>query len=328
MNNILFIGFGSITIKHLNNVNRLNKKSHFYILSKKKNIKLNNVNKNKVTFIENLKSINKIKISHILICNGSNGHLKYLNLLKNVSKKIFIEKPISNNFSKLKKISIKNFKSHKIQIGYNFFFLKILKFIKEYFKNSNEKIQKVSVKAGYYLPYWRKDLNYHNSVTANKKLGGGVLLELSHEISYILWLLGRPKTVSGFITKNSKLKIDTEDTALINFEYKNFNCSFDLDIISKYYDRYCKIDTDKHSYIWNYKNNSFIKKNGNITKKIYSKKFDLNESYLNEIKYFLSSKRNFSDLIFKNSIDTLKVIDEVKKSSKQNGLRLKIKYDK
>ena len=122
MNNFLFIGFGSITIKHLNNFNRLNKKSHFYILSKKKNIKLNNVNKNKVTFIENLKSINKIKISHILICNGSNGHLKYLNLLKNVSKKIFIEKPISNNFSKLKKISIKNFKSHKIQIGYNFFF--------------------------------------------------------------------------------------------------------------------------------------------------------------------------------------------------------------
>ena len=63
MNNILFIGFGSITIKHLNNVNRLNKKSHFYILSKKKNIKLNNVNKNKVTFIENLKSIKKIKFS-------------------------------------------------------------------------------------------------------------------------------------------------------------------------------------------------------------------------------------------------------------------------
>ena len=154
------------------------------------------------------------------------------------------------------------------------------------------------------------------------------MLELSHEISYILWLLGRPKTVSGFITKNSKLKIDTEDTALVNFEYKNFNCSFDLDILSKYYDRFCKIDTDKYSYIWNYKDNSFIKKNKNYKKKIYYKKFDINDSYLDEMKYFLSSKKKFSDLILKNSIDTLRVINDVKKSSKRNGLRLKIKYDK
>ena len=149
-------------------------------------------------------------------------------------------------------------------------FLKIIKFLKNYLNNSKEKIIKVSIKAGYYLPYWRKNIDYKDSVTAKKKLGGGALLELSHEISYVLWLFGRPTHVTGLIQKNSELKMNTEDVVYINLIYKEFICSIELDVVSKSYDRYCKIDTDK-KFIFGSIKKFNIKKNKNKVKKIYKK---------------------------------------------------------
>ena len=40
-----------------------------------------------------------------------------------------------------------------------------------------------------------KEKNYSNTVTSNKNLGGGVLLELSHEIDYLLWIFKKIKIV-------------------------------------------------------------------------------------------------------------------------------------
>ena len=40
-----------------------------------------------------------------------------------------------------------------------------------------------------YLPQWRKK-NYKKSYSSNAKLGGGVSLDLSHEIDYIQWIFG------------------------------------------------------------------------------------------------------------------------------------------
>ena len=43
---------------------------------------------------------------------------------------------------------------------------------------------------GQYLPEWRKNTDYRKGVSARQDLGGGVLLELSHEIDYIQWIFG------------------------------------------------------------------------------------------------------------------------------------------
>ena len=39
-----------------------------------------------------------------------------------------------------------------------------------------------------FLPNWRNNINYKNSNSAKKKLGGGVALELSHEIDLANYL--------------------------------------------------------------------------------------------------------------------------------------------
>ena len=42
-----------------------------------------------------------------------------------------------------------------------------------------------------------------------------MLLELSHDIDYLLWLFGKVKWVNSTIHRQSDLKINTEDTAHI-----------------------------------------------------------------------------------------------------------------
>jgi predicted dehydrogenase len=71
----------------------------------------------------------------------------------------------------------------------------------------------VRAEAGQYLPGWRPDSDYRQTVSARSALGGGVLLELSHEFDYLRWIFGEAQTVSAIVARQSALEIDVEDTA-------------------------------------------------------------------------------------------------------------------
>ena len=69
----------------------------------------------------------------------------------------------------------------------------------------------VQVDCGSYLPDWRKGTDYRESVSAKAELGGGVLLELSHELDYIRWFFGEMISISANIQNSGTLGIDVED---------------------------------------------------------------------------------------------------------------------
>ena len=77
-----------------------------------------------------------------------------------------------------------------------------------------------------YLPDWRKK-DYKKSVSASKKFGGGVLLELSHEIDYIYWIFKNLKIDYSFNKKISNLKINTDDILCMFMNDKN-NITFNI----------------------------------------------------------------------------------------------------
>ena len=68
---------------------------------------------------------------------------------------------------------------------------------------------------GSWLPDWRIGLDYRKSVSARKNLGGGVLLELSHEIDLAQWLLGSLNLQFCSLEKSELLELDVEDKAMI-----------------------------------------------------------------------------------------------------------------
>jgi CMP-N,N'-diacetyllegionaminic acid synthase len=207
---VLIIGFGSIGKRHAAILKFFKIVSDVYILSRRNNKIFKNINK--------LSQIKKIDPDYIVICSRTSDHFKHLKYIeRNLSKKIvLIEKPLFNKFHKL------NILKNKVFVGYNLRQHPVLRFIKKFI--INKKIFSVNITCNSYLPNWRNNINYKDSYSSHKKLGGGVLLDLSHEIDYLEWIFKKIKKLDLVkIKKLSNLKINVEDHVLIAGETRLSN---------------------------------------------------------------------------------------------------------
>ena len=77
---------------------------------------------------------------------------------------------------------------------------------------AGSRVLSAQVRYGQHLPDWRPGRDYRSTVTAGP--GGGVLLELSHEIDLVHWLLGAGTAVFGRTRRSGLLDIEREDLAV------------------------------------------------------------------------------------------------------------------
>jgi len=83
---------------------------------------------------------------------------------------------------------------------------------------------------GTWLPSWRPGKDYRESVSAQQELGGGALLELSHELDMAQWLIGPLTPLNAFLRNSGILEIDIEDQAHLLVQNKDGSpISFRLD---------------------------------------------------------------------------------------------------
>ena len=92
---------------------------------------------------------------------------------------------------------------------------------------------------GSYLPDWRPTIDYRESYSARRELGGGVLRDASHELDLAAWFFGRPLDVaSAWMGRVGDLEIDVEDTVrTILVTADDVPVSIDLDYLSRTYRR-------------------------------------------------------------------------------------------
>ena len=194
---ILISGYGSIGRKHAHILSRLVNKKKITILTKQKITNFRT--------IKTLKSFHEINPQYIVICNSTSDHINKIKFIeKNCKNKIvLVEKPL---FSQPNKINVSK---NKYYVGYNLRFNSIIDFLKK--KIKSKKIWTVNIFCGSYLPKWRKNIDYTKSSSAKKNLGGGVLLDLSHELDYAQWLFGKIQIEHCKSKKISNLNIETDD---------------------------------------------------------------------------------------------------------------------
>ena len=65
-----------------------------------------------------------------------------------------------------------------------------------------------------YLPDWRQGIDYRDSYSAHRDMGGGVSIDLIHEWDYITWLFGRPDNIYCIRDNVSELEVDSDDIAV------------------------------------------------------------------------------------------------------------------
>lgn len=128
---------------------------------------------------------------------------------------LFIEKPISHTPQGLTSIrTILKQRNISCWVGYNLQFFKPLLRIKQILDRGRlGRIYALRVSVGQDLRQWRKR-EYRSSYSSQARKGGGVMLDLIHDINYPAWLLREPlRPVAAIVKRVSGLEIKAEDCA-------------------------------------------------------------------------------------------------------------------
>ena len=298
---VLIIGYGSIGEKHAKILSKLKSISKILIFTKRKSIKFKSTN--------NLKKIIGFNPDYIFVCSETINHFNHVKFIdKNFKNKVvLIEKPLFHKDIKI------NFKNNKYFIGYNLRFHPVLKFIKN--KIKKKKIFSIRINCSSYLPDWRPKKDYKQVYSSIKKKGGGILLDLSHEIDYLQWLFGKiTKIEKAKATKISNLKVNVEDSAFIVGKIKNIHFNINLNFFSRFKERTIILDAGNFSIKGDLIQNKveIINDNKNLIFNFKNDKF---------LTYFLQNKnllrKNFSNFCsLRKGSEILKTIKKIKYAAK------------
>jgi len=325
---ILIIGYGSIGKRHLKNL-----KSYFpnfsiavlrHDISKRYQFELDNCDH---CFYDLEKAI-KFKPHAAIIANPSSYHIKIAIALAKKKVNLLVEKPLSSSSKNVKElIEICDKNRVLLKVAYNLRFLSSLQlFRKLILQGKIGKILSVHSTVGQYLPDWRPNTDYRKTVSAQSSLGGGALLELSHEIDYIEWIFGKITSVAAIVSKQSNLKIDVEDTASLLMEVKTLKdsskivISLNMDFNRHDQTRLCYAIGEKGTLKWNGVSNivEYNSASENEFQVLYSRRVNRNATYEDEIKAFIEEISGKESLLLatgSEGFSVVKVIESAKKSS-------------
>jgi len=294
----LIIGYGSIGYKHAKILNTMDEFSNVTVLSGQTSLSYDT--------ITDLKDILILDPDYIVISSSTDLHHSQLNFIeKHLSgKKILIEKPLFHSFFKMV------IKQNQVFVGYNLRFHPLIIMIKDLCKNKT--LFNINVFCGSYLPDWRPGRDYRKTSSSRAHLGGGVLLDLSHELDYVNWFAG-PLDVKYVVSeKVSDLEIDSDDLLIFSgINHDDAKVHITLNYFTREPIRKIIIDGENLSIQGDLISNTlsvFI----DGKKSDYSwPKFNINDTYKNQHRAILESDTS-SICTFKEGLDIMSVIDNIR----------------
>jgi predicted dehydrogenase len=221
------IGYGSIGKRHVKN-----------LLSLGVDTSVLTAYPDQATGIQFVSSLDQCRdATHGIICTPTSGHDADLRKLLEQTgcRNVLIEKPLSASFPAAEKSrQIARKYSADVCVAYNMRFIKAFDLIADCVAKHSGGIRLVKIHAGQYLPEWRTYKDYRECYSAHRDQGGGVDLDLSHEIDYMLWILGAPVKTDLILKKKlSRLDIDSPDYFRGIYEYGSFIADVELDYFRK-----------------------------------------------------------------------------------------------
>lgn len=253
----------------------------------------------------------------LFITNETAKHVGTIERCLKLNPKAFlIEKPLSHSTEKLTEIA-RDLKQKQISawVAYNFhFFEPFLRIKKILHEKVLGKIYYLRVSVGQDLSKWRAR-DYSKCYSSSKAGGGGVMLDLVHEINYPAWLLGEKLiAMTCYLNKISNLNIDTEDCAeSVLTSESGVIVSIHQDYVRTPYGRFLEIAGERGTLTWDSDDNTIKVKDNNgivLSEKIESER---NSMYKGEIDFFIDSVEKgvyFSNI--DEAIQDIKLIEKLK----------------
>jgi len=239
-----------------------------------------------------------------IVSSPASAHLEQASFLIGLGCDVLIEKPLSTTLKGVAEVFDQALDSHSIiQVGYNLRYTKGLDELSRIIQSGVlGRIQTVDIAVDQYLPDWRPDIDYRASVSAQESLGGGALLELSHEIDYAILFFGAIEVEGAVLSKTSSLDIDVEDVVEVigRVQVGNHQSAIlriHLGMISRARKRYCEVSGSEGNVRWNGVAGTVEVFNAGlgVWQETFSDKRDISLSYERQLADFISSSQQGFD---------------------------------
>jgi len=325
---ILIIGGGSIGKRHLRNLLSLGEKKISLVeinKERRKEIKI----EFKISVFQSIEdAFEKDNFNIAFICSPSVFHLEQVLLCVEIGCDLFIEKPLSHNMDDVGGlVDLVKQKNLITMVGSNWKFYPLFKKMKELIDlNTIGKVLSARCQCGQYLPDWHPWEDYRQGYSANKKMGGGILLD-SHEFDYLIWFLGDVKKLACFAGNVSNLEIDTEDIAETILQFKNGAIAeIHVDYLQRFRQRNFEFFGELGTILWdtNEKRVVLLEKDKEKQGFLLDSGYDINDMYVEEVRHFLQciEKREETVTPIERGAEVLNLICKAKESSTENKIIL------
>lgn len=270
-----------------------------------------------------------------VIASPAPFHTATAQALAQAGTHLLVEKPLSASLDGLRQLLETCKKQGTVLLtGYNLRFLPSLRRFRDLL---NEKLvgSVISVRcdAGQYLPSWRPGADYRQGVSARRELGGGALLELSHELDYLRWIFGEVVWVKATLCRQSGLEIDVEDTAhlILGFasgaDGRQLVGTANLDFVRHDTTRLCTAIGEKGSLRWNGLTGvvDWFQAGGNEWQELFRHQHQRDDSYLAEWRHFLQCANELQTpaVSGEDGLQVLQLVEAARKAS-ESGTQVQV----
>jgi predicted dehydrogenase len=317
---IVVVGLGSIGKRHLRNLLHIGY-SDIAVVSRNGVLPREFDNNNVYSTIEEALINNQFDAA--FICTPTSLHIhNLLLLLKHRIQNIYIEKPLSNSFEDLDEtVKLANSYSSNVCVGYDLHFEPGLQKVRELLQQKTiGRVISANAFVGQHLPQWRPYQDYRKGMSAKREMGGGVMLDLIHEIDYLYWLLGNIESVASSYINTGELEVETEEAAEMLLKFSNgVMATVHLDYWQPQLKRFCVFTGTKGTIYWDIAEQKITVTNMQKQQQEFSyESFNRNDRFVHIVKTFLECPNDERLTELPEAIKSLKIVLAAKQAAENN----------
>lgn len=315
MMRVAVIGLGNISKRHRGNLRIMFPEVEIVAMSASGRIPSEMIS-NADYIVSNIQSIIDYTVEMAIIASPAPFHSVHAIPLIEAGIPVLIEKPVTTNVEEAKAIiKAKNNYQVNVGVGYCLKYLSSALFVKNFIESGRAgKVINANIEIGQYLPDWRPNTDYKQSVSAVDSLGGGVLFELSHDIEYAQWLFGKLEIEHALIRNTGELGIEAEDVAdILATSQSGCVVSLHLDFLQRQASRKCKIISNRGALVWDLIKNQVVWADETGESFLFSDElWDKNKMYLNMLRDFNNKIKSDSFSSIESSLSVVELITNLK----------------
>ena len=338
---ILMIGLGSIGQRHLRNIKRVYGEEAQILAYRVRGLKRTfsdtmqireNVSLEEEYNIKSFDDLSKALLEKpdiAYITNITKSHIPCAIACAKAGCHLFLEKPISDSLDGIEELAkIAAEKKLKVFVGYQNRFHPGIQYLKQFLaEGSIGRILSVRSVVGERLTTMHTYENYKDTYMARKDMGGGVLLnQMVHELDYLYYLFGQPKSVYALGGINGNLGIDVEDNLDAIYRYESEQGTFPVSVHADFYQyppsRFVKVVGEKGHIIVDLLKAEVTQAVGDEVTVIPYPDFARNDMFIEELKLFIDCIREDTEpaIPLADGIVSLKMALAARKSMETGGV--------